>query len=94
MRARFKKKYSDRGIRKILQKYAKMAGIDGNISPQILRKFLITWLRQNKIDDALIQPYSGHQREESLNAYSKVGLNIGFDDAIEAYDELISKFPI
>ena len=34
-----KKQYSDRGIRKILEKYSKCAGIEKNISPNQLRHF-------------------------------------------------------
>ena len=40
------KAYSDRGIRKILEKYSKIAGIERNISPHKLRHFLFTWLKK------------------------------------------------
>lgn len=50
----WKKKYTDRGIRKILAKYSKEAGFERNISPHKLRHFLFTWLKRNGIDDALI----------------------------------------
>src|SRR5450631_4496876 len=56
----WKKPYSDRGVRKILARYASAAGIEGPISPHRLRHFLFTWLKTQGIDDALIQPYSGH----------------------------------
>lgn len=85
-----KKGYSDRGIRKILEKYTRIAGITRRVSPQVLRHFLIAWLKKNKVDDALIQPYSGHQRVESLDVYSKVD----FKDAKEAYDTVINGFPV
>jgi integrase/recombinase XerD len=54
----WKKPYSDRGVRKILARYATAAGIEGPISPHRLRHFLFTWLKTQGIDDALIQPYS------------------------------------
>lgn len=84
------KPYSDRGIRKILEKYSKMADMEQNISPHKLRHFLFTWLKQKGIDDALIQPYSGHETRQSLEIYSKLSL----DKAQESYDENIKDFPV
>jgi integrase/recombinase XerD len=86
----WKKKYSDRGIRKILEHYTKEAGIERSISPHKLRHFLFTWMKKQNIDDALIQPYSGHDSRQSLEIYSKLSIN----DAQENYDEVISKFPV
>lgn len=84
------KPYSDRGIRKILEKYSKLAGMTKNISPHVLRHFLFTWLKKKGIDDALIQPYSGHETRQSLEIYSKLSLA----DAQEVYDDNIKDFPI
>ena len=84
------KKYTDRGIRKILTKYVKDAGIERNISPHRLRHFLLTWLKKQGIDDSFIQPYSGHSTRQSLEVYSKLSIN----EAQEKYDEVISKFPV
>ena len=82
--------YSDRGIRKILEKYSKIAGIDKNISPHKLRHFLFTWLKKQGIDDALIQPYSGHETRQSLEVYSRLSL----DKAQDSYDSHIKDFPV
>ncbi|MCR8982463.1 tyrosine-type recombinase/integrase [Brevibacillus laterosporus] len=57
----WKKKYTDRGVRKILAKYSEEAGLVQNLSPHKMRHFLLTWLKKQGIDDALIQPYSGHE---------------------------------
>lgn len=38
----WKKKYTDRGIRKILAKYSEEAGLTQNLSPHKLRHFLLT----------------------------------------------------
>lgn len=84
------KAYSDRGVRKILEKYSKIAGIERNISPHKLRHFLFTWLKQKGIDDALIQPYSGHESRQSLEVYSRLSL----DKAQESYEKNIKDFPI
>jgi integrase/recombinase XerD len=86
----WKKRYTDRGIRKILQKYATAAGLEKTISPHKLRHFLFTWLKKQGIDDALIQPYSGHASRQSLEVYSRLSLAV----AQENYDQAIKKFPV
>ena len=85
-----KKKYTDRGIRKILENYAKEAEFSQSISPHKLRHFLFTWLKKQGIDDALIQPYSGHESRQSLEIYSKLSIT----DAQNAYENVIQNFPI
>lgn len=86
----WKKPYTDRGIRKILAFYTQAAGMEHSISPHKLRHFLFTWLKKQGIEDALIQPYSGHESRQSLEIYSK--LSIG--DAQEEYDNVIKEFPV
>jgi len=86
----WKRKYSDRGVRKILEKYALAAGLNRAISPHRLRHFLLTWLKKQGIDDALIQPYSGHSSRQSLEVYSR--LSIG--EAQKEYDGVMGKFPV
>ena len=85
-----KKPFTTRGIRKILADYAIEAGMKQSISPHKLRHFLFTWLKKQGIDDALIQPYSGHETRHSLEIYSKLSLA----DAQEVYNGNIGKFPI
>jgi integrase/recombinase XerD len=55
-----------------------------------LRQFPFTWLKTHSIDDALIQPYSGHATRTSLEVYSHVALN----NAQHAYDDVIGQFPV
>lgn len=86
----WKKRYTDRGIRKILERYAVAAGIEKSISPHKLRHFLFTWLKKQGIDDALIQPYSGHASRKSLEMYSQLSLA----DAQPHYNEAIRRFPV
>jgi len=86
----WKKPYSDRGVRKILTRYAQAAGITASISPRTLRHFLFTWLKTQGIDDALIQPYSGHATRQSLEIYSRLALA----DAQQRYDDVIGDFPV
>ena len=77
-----KQKYTDRGVRKMLERYAKAAGITRSMSPHKWRHFLFTWLKKQEIDDALIQPYSGHESRQSLEIYSRLSLA----DAQHEYD--------
>lgn len=86
----WKRPYTDRGVRKILEIYSKAAGIVYSISPHKLRHFLFTWLKKQGIEDAMIQPYSGHESRQSLEIYSK--LSIG--DAQIQYERVIEKFPV
>lgn len=86
----WKKGYSDRGIRKILMKYTQEAGIEGSVSPHKLRHFLLTWLKKQGIDDALIQPYSGHESRQSLEIYSRLSIQ----EAQQEYQLNIGKFPV
>ena len=60
------------------------------ISPHKLRHFLFTWLKNQGVDDALIQPYSGHETRVSLEVYSKLSLT----NAQNMYDDKIKDFPV
>jgi integrase/recombinase XerD len=82
--------YSDRGIRKVMESYTEKAGLKRPISPHKLRHFLLTWMKKRGIDDALIQPYSGHASRKSLEVYSKLAIA----DAQKGYDEAIKEFPV
>ena len=86
----WKKPYTDRGIRKILAQYTQKSGIEHSISPHKLRHFLFTWMKKQGVDDALLQPYSGHESRQSLEIYSKLSLN----DAQPVYDSKIKDFPV
>lgn len=66
------------------------AGITASISPNTLRHFVFTWLKTQGIDDALIQPYSGHATRQSLEIYSRLALA----DAQQRYDDVIGDFPV
>ena len=56
-----------------------------------LRHFLFTRLKTQGVDDALIQPYSGHASRQSLDEiYSRVALA----DAQQAYDQTFGRLPV
>jgi integrase/recombinase XerD len=82
--------YSTRGVRALLERYAKKTGLTHNMPPHRLRHFLFTWLKEQGIDDALIQPYSGHASRTSLEIYSQVSLA----KAQGQYDAVIDQFPV
>ncbi len=86
----WKKPYSTRGVRAMLARYAARAGLTHNMPPHRLRHFLFTWLKEQGIDDALIQPYSGHATRASLEVYSHVALA----KAQEQYEAVIDQFPV
>ncbi|WP_425145107.1 tyrosine-type recombinase/integrase [Deinococcus sp.] len=86
----WKRRYSDRGVRRMMERYTVLAGLDRTISLHKLRHFLLTWLKQQGIDDALIQPYSGHASRQSLELYSRLSIA----SAQQEYDQVISKFPV
>ncbi|MDA0794773.1 MAG: tyrosine-type recombinase/integrase [Bacteroidetes bacterium] len=85
-----KKKYTDRAIRYILGKYSDRAKLSRPLFPHALRHFLFTWLKKQRIDDALIQPYSGHDSRKSLEIYSKLSIT----EAQIGYDEVMKSFPV
>ena len=58
--------------------------------PHRLRHFLFTWLKTQGIDDALIQPYSGHASRTSLEIYSRLALS----DAQQRYNDAMDRFPV
>lgn len=86
----WRRPYTDRGIRKIMWKYTDLAGMSKSISPHKLRHFLFTWLKKQGIEDAFIQPYSGHSSRKALEVYSRLSLS----DAQKQYDKVIERFPI
>ena len=55
-----------------------------------LRHFLLTLLKKQEIDDALIQPYSGHASRKSLEIYSQLAIG----EAQLAYDGVMPRFPV
>ena len=88
--SRLKRRYTERGIRKLLDRYAKQAGLKRSLSPHQFRHFLLTWLKKQGIDDAFIQPYSGHASRQSLEVYSRLAIG----EAQHEYDEVIGRFPV
>jgi integrase/recombinase XerD len=47
-------------------------------------------MKKQGVNDAFIQPYSGHESRQSLEIYSKLSLK----DAQEKYEDTIKKFPV
>ena len=72
--------------------YSKKAGLKENISPNVLRKFLLSWLKQQGIEDAMIQPYAGLVSRQSLAKYD---INVPKDTSRvqSVYESVIKKLP-
>ena len=60
-----------------------------DVSPQVAA-FPLYLAQKEGIDDALIQPYSGHATRRSLEIYSKLSLA----DAQPSYNQAMERFPI
>jgi integrase/recombinase XerD len=50
----------------------------------------LRWLKKQGVDDALIQPYSGHASRQSLEVYSRLAIA----QAQGEYNQVMGKFPI
>lgn len=85
-----KRPYTDRGVRRILEKHSESAGFKKNISPQALRHFLLAWLKKHGVEDEAIQLYSGHEKQQSLEIYKKMAL----ESAQHTYDNKIRHYPV
>jgi integrase/recombinase XerD len=81
------KPYSVRGVRRLLERDATAAGLSQPISPHRLLHFLLTWLKKQGVDDALIQPYSGHASRQSVEIYSRLAI-------ADAYADAMGRFPV
>ncbi len=69
------------------------------LDPEIVQRRLLlcvygmgtnTGLKQQGIDDALIQPYSGHASRQSLEVYSRLAIGA----AQAEYNSVIGRFPV
>ncbi len=70
----WKKPFGDRGIRRLLERYAEAAGLAHPISPASSAPLLADLAEKAGIDDALIQPYSGHASRQALEIYSRLAI--------------------
>lgn len=86
----WKNPYTDRGIRRILEIYAKKAGMDITISPRKMRHFLLAWMKKQHINDALIQSVSGIERASELEKYNPAASS----EAQQSYNQVIDKLTI
>jgi len=73
-----------------LKNIVKPGGVEQNISPQALRHFFLTWLKKQGVEDEAIQPYSGYEKPQSLEFYTKVAM----EEVQHTYDKKIKDYPV
>lgn len=86
------KPYTDRGIRKIMSLYSKKANIESPLSPNTIRTFLLSWLKEQGIEDDMLLLYSGHESRYALDQYNK-NEKLGIDEIQSEYESTIQKLP-
>lgn len=86
----WKRKYTTRGIHKILAKYAKAAELSKPISPQQLRHFLLTWLKKQGMDDVLTKACLGYSSGQSSEEHSQFSV----EQVQKIYEQVMLKFPV
>lgn len=84
-----KRPYTHRGVQKLLAQDAHAGGLARPISPHRSRHFLVICLKKQGVDDALIQPYSGHPSRQSLEVYWRLAMG----DAQAEYDHAMGRIP-
>jgi integrase/recombinase XerD len=87
----WKKPFSTQGIRSILAEYSKLASMKENITPNKLRHFLFLWMKEQNLDDDLIQYYSGNDSKEALKIYDKIKI---LHTKNNAHHKVMQEFPI
>ena len=88
----WKKPFTDRGIRKIMSIYSKKAGLENSISPNTLRTFLLSWLKQQGIEDETLQLYSGHENRYALEHYNN-SETLAIKEVQNEYEATMQKLP-
>ena len=86
----WKAPYSPQSIRIILAEYSKLANMKETITPGKLRHFLFMWMKEQAVDDDLIQSHSGNESKEALKLYSKLAA----ESSNKEYNKSMKEFPI
>jgi integrase/recombinase XerD len=86
------KPYTDRGIRKIMSLYSKKANIENPLSPNTIRTFLLSWLKEQGIEDDMLLLYSGHESRYALDPYHHKE-TFGIEEVQSEYESTIQKLP-
>lgn len=69
---RFGTRISDQSVRNIVSKWAKLAGLSGNVTPHMFRHSFATLLLENDVDIRYIQRFLGHSSIQTTEIYTYV----------------------
>jgi integrase/recombinase XerD len=72
----FKSQYSTRSIAEFLNKYARLAGIDKNTYPHLIRHTSATHLLEAETELSLIQAVLGHESIRTTQGYTHISNNL------------------
>lgn len=71
-----RKRFSEQSIRMMMKKYAKLAGIERNITPHMFRHSLATYLIEEGVDVSCVQQILGHSSIKTTQIYIHIAAKI------------------
>lgn len=86
----YKRQFSTRSVQRIVQRYARDAGIVTRMHPHLFRHLILTILTKGGMPDAQIQLISGHSSRKSLERYQHLALS----DAQPSYEASMKKMGV
>lgn len=69
-------RFSEQSIRNMMKKYAKLAGIERNITPHMFRHSLATYLIEEGVDVSCVQQILGHSSIKTTQIYIHIAAKI------------------
>lgn len=79
--------YTERGLRKLIERYAVRANLQERITPKTLRNYWLAWLRGQGLNDGQILLLSGHATTRPIQLFEKG------DRAATTFRKAMASFP-